>query len=95
MSWPGADEEHAPMTGKSTKTPGFLKSGDDEASDPANDANNVESLLEQIENKVYGKVTKNQPILKRIEKLEVDTLGKKKPGSVAERLKELKETYGL
>lgn len=94
MSWPGADEERAPMTGRSTKSPSFLKNNED-APEVQNDSNNVEGLLEQIETKVYGKATKNQPILKRIEKLEVDTLGRKKSGPVADRLKELKETYGL
>lgn len=57
--------------------------------------NTVEEQLGKIENKVYGKVTKNMPILKRIEKLEVETMGKKQSGSISDRLKELTQTYGL
>lgn len=95
MSWPGADEEHAPMTEKPTRTPSSTKVNKHHEQTAQDDSLNVESLLEEIEIKLYGKVSKNQPILKRIEKLEVDTLGKKKSGPVAGRLKELKETYGL
>ncbi|MBX3153827.1 tetratricopeptide repeat protein [Candidatus Obscuribacterales bacterium] len=95
MSWPGADEEHAPMIGKPARTPNSTKIDKHHERTAQDDSLNVESLLEEIEIKLYGKVSKNQPILKRIEKLEVDTLGKKKSGPIADRLKELKETYGL
>jgi Tfp pilus assembly protein PilF len=96
MSWPGGNDERAPMLGKPNRDPNFLENNNrQEEPPPQDDSLNVENLLEQIEVKLYGKVSKNQPVLKRIEKLEVDTLGKKRSGPVAGRLKELKETYGL
>jgi hypothetical protein len=104
MSWPGAEDTHAPMSNvnKSTQTSGgapkFLSRDDDKSrtdESSNSDSSNIEGLLAQIETKVYGKVSKNMPILKRIEKLEIETMGKKKSGSVSDRLKELKETYGL
>lgn len=107
MSWPGG--EAGPSRGGDTgqtKSPGFLakpndntesdKSDDDQKSeDSSSNAATVDDVLAKIETKVYGKVSKNMPILKRIERLEVETMGKKKSGSIADRLKELKETYGF
>ncbi len=83
------------MIGRPARTPNSTKIDKHHEQTAQDDSLNVESLLEEIEIKLYGKVSKNQPILKRIEKLEVDTLGKKKSGPIADRLKELKETYGL
>ncbi len=54
-----------------------------------------ENKVSQIETTVYGKSTKNVPILRRIEKLEIDTFGKKKTGSISDRIKDLKEAYGI
>jgi len=95
MSWPGAEDNT-----DEGETPSFLKRAEDNkpeanSTESADSSANIEEQLAKIENKVYGKVSKNMPILKRIEKLEVDTMGKKKSGSVADRLKELKDTYGI
>ncbi|MBX9668187.1 MAG: tetratricopeptide repeat protein [Candidatus Obscuribacterales bacterium] len=54
-----------------------------------------ENKVSQIETTVYGKSTKSVPILRRIEKLEIDTFGKKKTGSISDRIKDLKEAYGI
>jgi|GEM_PF-1626690 len=111
MSWPGGGESAPQSpSGRSNRAgnqsskaaPSFLAkpednqpSGDQEGNEDSNSNSTVDDVLAKIENKVYGKVTKNMPILKRIERLEVETMGKKKSGSIAERLKELKETYGF
>ncbi len=109
ISWPGGGEStpQSPSSrrtdeGAAKPTPSFLDKPEDnqpaDQSDKTEEVDNsssVEDLLAKMENKVYGKVSKNMPILKRIERLEVDTNGKKKNGSVAERLKDLKNTYGF
>lgn len=100
MSWPGADENSkneessSKPKKKSDSSKKRAQSGSDGGADDQ-DSENIEDLLAKIENKVYGKISKNTPILKRLEKLEVDTSGKKNSGSVAERLKELKDAYGI
>jgi len=55
----------------------------------------VEDTLSQLEEQVFGKKRENLPILKRLEQLEIDTMGKKKSGNVKTRLKNLTKTYGL
>lgn len=100
MSWPGGAESTSAADSGKKKSPNFLSKSDDEESDSKQkdgdeSASTVDDVLAKIENKVYGKVSKNMPILKRIERLEVETMGKKKSGSIADRLKELKETYGF
>lgn len=104
MSWPGgAESSSAAKGGNSTsKSPSFLSKTDNEENSESDEdqkaedgSSTVDDVLAKIENKVYGKVSKNMPILKRIERLEVETMGKKKTGSIADRLKELKETYGF
>lgn len=104
MSWPGGSDTKpaAKPSPDAGAAPGFLTRKQDESpqqesasSNGADSPSSVEGTLAKIENKVYGKVSKNMPILKRVERLEVDTMGKKKSGPIADRLKELKETYGL
>jgi hypothetical protein len=108
MSWPGGESTaQSPSSrrtdgGAAKPTPSFLDKPEDnqpadqsEKTAEVDNSSSVEDLLAKMENKVYGKVSKNMPILKRIERLEVDTNGKKKNGSVAERLKDLKNTYGF
>lgn len=100
MSWPGADETSknedasSKPTKKSDSSKNRLKTGSG-SNNGADESENIEELLAKIENKVYGKISKNTPILKRLEKLEMDTSGKKNSGSVAQRLKELKDAYGI
>lgn len=60
-----------------------------------NSAATVNKILTEIEKKVYGKTNESLPILRRLEKIEVDTLGHKETGSINDRLNKLKETYGL
>lgn len=107
MSWPGGGEATSKVSTTGSQVseqpksnPSFLpkpeanvSSEEDEKNDDS--SSTVDDVLAKIENKVYGKVSKGMPILKRIERLEVDTVGKKKSGSIADRLKELKETYGF
>ncbi len=104
MSWPGGVDSPAGADSGNKKSPNFLSKSDGDESDSKqkdddtkgeDTASTVDDVLAKIENKVYGKVSKNMPILKRIERLEVETMGKKKSGSISDRLKELKETYGF
>lgn len=60
-----------------------------------NSAATVNKLLTEIEKKVYGKTSETLPIIKRLERIEIDTLGHKVTGPINERLNKLKETYGL
>lgn len=60
-----------------------------------NSAATVNKILTEIEKKVYGKTSETLPILKRLERIEIDTLGHKVTGPINERLNKLKETYGL
>jgi hypothetical protein len=103
MSWPaaaGKSEKSPPVKGGST---GPAPDGnsvsppeeDERSPSGSGSQSTVEEELGKIETKVYGKVSKNMPILKRIERLEIDTSGKRRSGSISERLKVLKETYGI
>ncbi|MCA9805112.1 MAG: hypothetical protein KC777_24250 [Cyanobacteria bacterium HKST-UBA02] len=76
-----------------------VKSEESDKSDKSENADNgdnsVEDTLSQLEEQVFGKKRENLPILKRLEQLEIDTMGKKKSGNVKTRLKNLMKTYGL
>lgn len=69
------------------------KTEESEKADNGDDS--VEDTLSQLEEQVFGKKRENLPILKRLEQLEIDTMGKKKSGNVKTRLKNLTRTYGL
>ncbi|MGD9683245.1 MAG: tetratricopeptide repeat protein [Candidatus Obscuribacterales bacterium] len=72
------------------------KSEKSENTDNADNADSsVEDTLSQLEEQILGKKRENLPILKRLEQLEIDTMGKKKSGNVKTRLKNLMKTYGL
>ena len=71
------------------------KNDQQSASSSEDDSNTVEDQLESMEKKVYGKTYRGKPIMKRLEKLEVDTSGKKRTGSIKKRIDRLMETYGL
>ncbi len=55
----------------------------------------LESTLDALETKVYGSTKNGLPILKRLESLERDTNARTTDGSIAERIRELVQTYGL
>lgn len=55
----------------------------------------IEERLAAIEMKVYGRRQEDLPVFKRIEKLETDTAGSVKQGTIQERLETLRKAYGL
>lgn len=56
---------------------------------------NIEDSLGQIEQKIYGRKQDSLPIIKRLEKLENDTHGKTKSGTIKERIDTLRKSYGF
>lgn len=56
---------------------------------------NIEESLGQIELKIYGRKQESLPIMKRLEKLESDTHGKTKSGTIKERIDTLRKSYGF
>jgi hypothetical protein len=87
-SYNSSDSSDAPETEKPSPP---VSSSDS----PTNSAATVNKLLTEIERKVYGKTSEHLPILKRLERIEIDTLGKKETGSINDRLNKLKDQYGL
>jgi tetratricopeptide (TPR) repeat protein len=55
----------------------------------------IEEKLNQIEMKVYGRTQADVPVFKRLEKLEMDTGGAVKSGSVQQRVETLRRAYGI
>lgn len=56
---------------------------------------NIEESLGQIEQKIYGRKQDSLPIMKRLEKLENDTHGRTKSGTIKERIDTLRKSYGF
>ncbi len=56
---------------------------------------NIEDSIGQIEQKIYGRKQESLPIMKRLEKLETDTHGKTKSGTIKERIDTLRKSYGF
>ena len=56
---------------------------------------NIEDMIGQIEQKIYGRKQDSLPIMKRLEKLETDTHGKTKSGTIKERIDTLRKSYGF
>ena len=56
---------------------------------------NIEDKLAALENKVYGRSSKDVPILQRLERLERDTSSRASFGSINDRVQTLIKTYGL
>ena len=52
----------------------------------------IEDQLSSVEVKVYGHKQEDMPVLKRLEKLEIDTSGTISQGTIKERLEHLKQT---
>lgn len=51
--------------------------------------------LTKLEKMVFGKTREKEPIIKRLEQLEKDTLGAKQSGPVKKRIEKLTKTYGI
>ena len=58
-------------------------------------SSNIEDKLNALENKVYGRSSKDVPILQRLERLERDTSSRPSLGSINDRVQTLIKTYGL
>lgn len=58
-------------------------------------SSNIEDKLAALENKVYGRSSKEVPILQRLERLERDTSSRPSLGSINDRVQTLIKTYGL
>jgi tetratricopeptide (TPR) repeat protein len=80
----------------------FQSSSGSSASDASHSAassslstSNIEDKLAALENKVYGRPSKDLPILQRLERLERDTSSRPSLGSINDRVQTLIKTYGL
>lgn len=58
-------------------------------------ASTIEDQLAGVEMKVYGRKQENLPVFQRLEKLELDTSGSVKQGTVQDRIQVLRHSYGL
>jgi tetratricopeptide (TPR) repeat protein len=54
---------------------------------------NIELSLDALEMKIYGKLTATDSVVKRLEKIELDSFGKPCSGAIMERLSRLKLLY--
>lgn len=70
-------------------------SGTSNATADGSQGGNIEDSLGQIEQKIYGRKQDSLPIMKRLEKLENDTHGKTKSGTIKERIDTLRKSYGF
>jgi tetratricopeptide (TPR) repeat protein len=61
---------------------------------PAKLVGTVEEQLEQLEVKLYGKTHDTMPVLKRLDKLELDTGGQVSSATINQRLEALRKAYG-
>lgn len=96
----GAKFTTAPITPTSTQSPSPSESSEGSAAAAAATAGgsqggNIEDSLGQIEQKIYGRKQESLPIMKRLEKLEIDTHGKTKSGTIKERIDTLRKSYGF
>jgi hypothetical protein len=58
-------------------------------------ANSLEEQLTSVEVKVYGRKQLDMTMLQRLEKMERDTAGQTRSGTIIERINYLKQNYGL
>lgn len=56
---------------------------------------NIDEKLTALETKVYGRASKDTPLLQRLEHLERDTSSRPSMGSINDRVQTLLKTYGL
>ncbi len=96
----GAGETPPPVQPTSTPPP-----PSEPPSGPAAPANKVgpaaaglgtlEDSLAAVEIKIYGRKQVDLPVFKRLEKLEMDSLGQARTGTIKERIDFLRKNYGL
>jgi tetratricopeptide (TPR) repeat protein len=55
----------------------------------------LEDQITAVEVKVYGHKQTDMPVFKRLEKLEVDTAGAPRQGTIKDRIEHLKQNFGL
>ncbi len=55
----------------------------------------LEDLLSAVEIKIYGGKQSEMPVMKRLEKIETDTSGQVRSGTIKERIDFLRKNYGL
>ncbi len=84
-----------PAPGKFTTAPASTPSASATATAGGSQGDNIEDSLGQIELKIYGRKQDSLPIMKRLEKLETDTHGKTKSGTIKERIDTLRKSYGF
>jgi tetratricopeptide (TPR) repeat protein len=61
----------------------------------ASPAGSIEDQLSALELKIYGHKQADMTVFKRLEKMEMDTAGQVRPGTIKERIDALKKSYGL
>ncbi|MBC7997963.1 MAG: tetratricopeptide repeat protein [Leptolyngbya sp.] len=89
-------------TAAPVSTPSSLTNSDKSSSSSQSSAtaggsqgDNFEEQIGQIELKINGRKQESMPIMKRLEKLEIDTHGQKKSGTIKERIDTLRKSYGI
>lgn len=94
-----------PAVGPSGTTPSVTNSSNNTSASSSSTApaataggsqeENIGDTLGLIEQKIYGRKQDSLPIMKRLEKLEIDTHGKTKSGTIKERIDTLRKSYGF
>jgi tetratricopeptide (TPR) repeat protein len=56
---------------------------------------NVDAALNKLETKIYGQPRPQPSVLKRLERMEIDSFGQASLGSITERIQKLKKLYNL
>lgn len=95
QSSPGISTYNDPAPGKFTTAPMSAPAAAVTATAGGSQGDNIEDSLAQIELKIYGRKQDSLPIMKRLEKLETDTHGKTKSGTIKERIDTLRKSYGF
>lgn len=56
---------------------------------------NVDSTLTKLETKIYGQPRPQPSVIKRLERMEIDSFGRASVGSITERIDKLKKMYSV
>lgn len=84
-----------PSSSIMTKTDNPSTSSQSSATAGGSQGDSFEEQIGQIEMKINGRKQDSMPIMKRLEKLEIDTHGQKKSGTIKERIDTLRKSYGI
>lgn len=94
----GAAPEAAQPPASGQAAPALGPESQSEAAAPAKAtpaAGSIEDQLSALELKIYGRKQGDMAVFKRLEKMELDTAGQVRTGTIKERIDFLKRSYGL